>query len=50
MSHELNPVLTEYATIIAVSSIAITVWLGGWMRLFPNLLCAPAWDFIFFPA
>jgi NADH-quinone oxidoreductase subunit H len=39
--------LAEYAAMIAVSSIAITVWLGGWMRPFPNLLRAPAWDFIF---
>jgi len=39
--------LAEYATMIAVSSIAVTLWLGGWMRPFPNLLRAPAWDFIF---
>jgi NADH-quinone oxidoreductase subunit H len=39
--------LAEYAAMIAVSSIAITVWLGGWMRPFPNLLRAPAWGFIF---
>jgi NADH-quinone oxidoreductase subunit H len=39
--------LAEYAAMIAVSSIAITLWLGGWMRPFPNLLHAPAWDFIF---
>jgi NADH-quinone oxidoreductase subunit H len=32
---------------IAVSSIAVTLWLGGWLRPFPNLLHAPAWDFIF---
>jgi NADH-quinone oxidoreductase subunit H len=44
--------LAEYAAMIAVSSIAVTLWLGGWMRPFPNLLHAPAWDFIFslFPA
>jgi len=44
--------LAEYAAMIAVSSIAVTLWLGGWMRPFPNLLNAPAWDFIFslFPA
>ena len=23
---------------IAVSSIAVTLWLGGWLRPFPNLL------------
>ena len=39
--------LAEYAVMIAVSSIAVTLWLGGWMRPFPNLLHAPAWDFIF---
>ena len=30
--------LAEYAAMIAVSSIAVTLWLGGWMRPFPNLL------------
>jgi NADH-quinone oxidoreductase subunit H len=39
--------LAEYAAMIAVSSIAVALWLGGWMRPFPNLLNAPAWDFIF---
>ncbi len=39
--------LAEYASMIAVSAIAITLWLGGWMRPFPNLLQARAWDFIF---
>jgi len=44
--------LGEYAAMIAVSSIAITLWLGGWMRPFPNLLSRPTWDlaFSFFPA
>ena len=44
--------LAEYAAMIAVSSIAVALWLGGWMRPFPNLLNASAWDFIFslFPA
>jgi NADH-quinone oxidoreductase subunit H len=44
--------LAEYATMIAVSSIAVTLWLGGWMHPFPNLLSARAWEFIFslFPA
>src|SRR5216683_2754950 len=44
--------LAEYSAMIAVSSIAVTLWLGGWMRPFPNLLHAPVWDFIFslFPA
>jgi NADH-quinone oxidoreductase subunit H len=39
--------LAEYAAMIAVSSIAVTLWVGGWMRPFPNLLNAPAWDFVF---
>jgi NADH-quinone oxidoreductase subunit H len=39
--------LAEYAAMIAVSSIAVTLWLGGWMRPFPNLLSAPAWDVAF---
>ncbi|MGA9498537.1 MAG: complex I subunit 1 family protein, partial [Terriglobales bacterium] len=39
--------LAEYAAMIAVSSIAVTLWLGGWLRPFPNLLRAPAWDFVF---
>jgi NADH-quinone oxidoreductase subunit H len=39
--------LAEYAAMIAVSSIAVTLWLGGWMRPFPNLLHASAWDFVF---
>jgi len=44
--------LGEYAAMIAVSSIAITLWLGGWMRPFPNLLSGPTWDLAFslFPA
>ena len=39
--------LGEYAAMIAVSSIAVTLWLGGWMRPFPNLLSGPTWEFIF---
>jgi NADH-quinone oxidoreductase subunit H len=44
--------LAEYAAMIAVSSIAVTLWLGGWMHPFPNLLHARAWEFLFslFPA
>jgi len=34
--------LAEYAAMIAVSGIAVTLWLGGWMRPFPNLLHAAA--------
>jgi len=39
--------LAEYAAMIAVSSIAVTLWLGGWMRPFPHWLSGSAWDFIF---
>jgi NADH-quinone oxidoreductase subunit H len=39
--------LAEYAAMIAVSSIAVPLWLGGWMRPFPNWLSGPAWDFVF---
>src|SRR5499427_980395 len=44
--------LGEYAAMIAVSSIAITLWLGGWMRPFPNALSGPTWALAFslFPA
>jgi NADH-quinone oxidoreductase subunit H len=43
--------LAEYSAMIAVSSIAVTLWLGGWLRPFPNLLSGPTWDniFSFFP-
>lgn len=34
--------LAEYAAMVAVSSIAVTMWLGGWLRPFPNLLKGPA--------
>ena len=39
--------LAEYAAMIAVSSIAVALWLGGWMRPFPHWLSGPAWDFVF---
>src|SRR6202034_4163763 len=29
--------LAEYSAMIAVSSIAVTLWLGGWLRPFPNM-------------
>jgi len=43
--------LAEYSAMIAVSSIAVTLWLGGWLRPFPNLLSGSTWDsiFSFFP-
>jgi NADH-quinone oxidoreductase subunit H len=39
--------LGEYAAMIAVSSIAVTLWLGGWMRPFPNWLTGDTWDLVF---
>ncbi len=33
--------LGEYAAMVAVSSIAITLWLGGWMRPFPSIHGSP---------
>jgi len=44
--------LAEYAAMIAVSSIAVTLWLGGWLRPFPHWLSGDTWDtaFSFFPA
>jgi NADH-quinone oxidoreductase subunit H len=39
--------LGEYAAMIAVSSIAATLWLGGWMRPFPNSLTGETWDLVF---
>jgi NADH-quinone oxidoreductase subunit H len=39
--------LAEYAGMVAVSSIAVTMWLGGWLRPFPNLLSGSTWDLAF---
>jgi NADH-quinone oxidoreductase subunit H len=39
--------LAEYSAMIAVSSIAVTLWLGGWLRPFPNALAGSRWDFFF---
>ncbi|HTS60217.1 MAG TPA: NADH-quinone oxidoreductase subunit NuoH [Terriglobales bacterium] len=39
--------LGEYAAMIAVSSIAVTLWLGGWLRPFPNALTGTTWDLAF---
>ncbi len=39
--------LGEYGAMIAVSSIAVTLWLGGWMRPFPNLLSGSTWTLAF---
>jgi NADH-quinone oxidoreductase subunit H len=44
--------LAEYAAMLAVSSIAVTMWLGGWLRPFSNWLSGSAWNlaFSFVPA
>src|SRR5213078_2756307 len=39
--------LAEYSAMIAVSSIAVTLWLGGWMRPFPHWLTGDTWDLVF---
>jgi NADH-quinone oxidoreductase subunit H len=39
--------LAEYSAMIAVSSIAVTLWLGGWLRPFPNLLNNSTWGLVF---
>jgi NADH-quinone oxidoreductase subunit H len=39
--------LAEYSAMIAVSSIAVTLWLGGWLRPFPNALQGSTWDLAF---
>ena len=39
--------LAEYTAMLGVSSIAVTLWLGGWLRPFPNWLSGPTWDLAF---
>jgi NADH-quinone oxidoreductase subunit H len=39
--------LAEYSAMLAVSSIAVTLWLGGWLRPFADTLNGPAWDLAF---
>jgi len=39
--------LAEYSAMIAVSSIAVTLWLGGWLRPFPTWLSGDTWDLVF---
>jgi NADH-quinone oxidoreductase subunit H len=39
--------LAEYSAMIAVSSIAVTLWLGGWLRPFSHGLSGETWDSIF---
>ena len=39
--------LAEYSAMIAVSSIAVTLWLGGWLRPFPHALHGATWELVF---
>src|SRR2546428_4367077 len=39
--------LAEYSAMIAVSAIAVTLWLGGWLRPFPSWLTGETWDLAF---
>ncbi|MDR3763446.1 MAG: NADH-quinone oxidoreductase subunit H [Acidobacteriota bacterium] len=39
--------LAEYAGMMAVSAVAVTLWLGGWLRPFPNWLGGARWDTVF---
>jgi NADH-quinone oxidoreductase subunit H len=39
--------LAEYASMIAISAIAVTLWLGGWLRPFPNALSGHLWEVSF---
>ena len=39
--------LAEYSAMIAVSSIAVTLWLGGWLRPFSTWLNGDTWDLVF---
>ncbi len=39
--------LGEYAAMIAISGIATTLWLGGWLRPFSHWLSGDAWDLAF---
>jgi NADH-quinone oxidoreductase subunit H len=39
--------LAEYSAMIAVSAIAVTLWLGGWLRPFPNALTGDTWELVF---
>jgi NADH-quinone oxidoreductase subunit H len=39
--------LAEYSAMIAVSSIAVTLWLGGWLRPFSHWMGGETWDSAF---
>ncbi len=40
-------IFAEYVAMIAVSSVAVTLWLGGWLRPFGNQLSASSWENVF---
>jgi NADH-quinone oxidoreductase subunit H len=40
-------IFAEYAAMIAACSVAVTLWLGGWLRPFGNRLSASSWENIF---
>ncbi len=42
--------LGEYANMIVVSAIAVTLFLGGWLRPFPNVEALAFLDLAFLPA
>jgi NADH-quinone oxidoreductase subunit H len=42
--------LGEYANMIVVSSVAVTLFLGGWLRPFPNVEALSFLDLAFLPA
>lgn len=42
--------LGEYANMIVVSSVAVTLFLGGWLRPFPNVEALSFLDLTFLPA
>src|ERR1700741_4860604 len=39
--------LAGYSPMLAASSIAGTLWRGGWLGPFPNALTGPTWDLVF---
>src|SRR5450631_3822350 len=39
--------MAEYISMISVSMIAVTLWLGGWLRPFANFLGGDTWDLVF---
>jgi NADH-quinone oxidoreductase subunit H len=42
--------LGEYANMIVISAVAVTLFLGGWLRPFPNVEALSFLDLVFLPA